>query len=724
MSPGMFPRVNLWWILATVALLVKVCGVKTHSCHEVKTAFQMRQIGPLKWVPEIPGTDADLQICKHRGPTCCTRKMEESYQLAVRRETLQNIRSYSFEPKYLIVGHISSFQDTFQSLVSFTMNHTSALFDSVYEALAEEASSHVTELFTDISLFIHGANVSVESAVQRFYDHLFPLVYSRLVNPGMAPMTAEHGECLRMTRQDVNPFGPHPRSLAQELARALRAGRALSRALAVGADVMNATEYAALTRECGRALVRMQYCSHCRGLTLIRPCVGYCLNVMRGCLAGLSELDQPWRRYVSILEELTNSLAGAHDLELALLGIRDQINGAILYTQLHGPRLSAIVDKVCGQLTEAAPATSPRPSPETVTPVTSAPSLTPTPTPPEPSAQALQGRLAHMRRSLPLKPSKNDKPKSLKKISREFMGYIQRYKSFFAALPEMLCEGEMVVEDFSCWSGEDVVQSYSGRVVGNGLQAQRQNPEMKVRSPDPILVEVKERLVLFNQEMQGKAPQERTRGAWVETGSGTMEGSADCDDEDGCQGSGEDADGHRGKIGDPSMGVPLGRDPGADTPRRTFPNLVRPKEPVRAVGSGSTPNPTPSLALPTACLLRSGARADQSDTASYSSAALQSPVTMRLPSGRETPRTQTLSAVSSAPLKPGSLRWTVGWSLPVLIPGTHGSAPGSGSPPLLPQAGLRNICHSARALSHTHNAPPDCAVWENQSGLSRLGPDD
>ncbi|KAJ8376815.1 hypothetical protein SKAU_G00073950 [Synaphobranchus kaupii] len=519
MSRGIFPRVKLWWILATVVMLVKVYGVKTHSCHEVKTAFQMRQIGPLKWVPETAGTDADLQICKHKGPTCCTRKMEESYQLAVRRETLQNIRSYSFELKYLIVGHISSFQDTFQSLVSFTLNHTSDLFDRTYEVLAHEASAHVNELFTDLSLFIHGANVSVESAVQRFYDDLFPLVYNRLVNPGMAELTAELGECLRMTRQDVNPFGTHPRDLAQELARALRAGRALSQALAVGAEVLNATEYAALTRECGRALVRMQYCSHCRGLTLIKPCVGYCLNVMRGCLAGLSELDQPWKRYVSILEDLTNSLAGAHDLELALLGIRNQINDAILYTQLHGPRLSAIVDKVCGQLTEAAPATTTHPSPVTATEATSDP-LSATP---QPSGQPRHGQLAHMR--------------------REFMGYIQRYKSFFAALPEMLCEGEMVVDDMSCWSGEDVVQSYSGRVVGNGLHAQRQNPEMKVRSPDSILAEVKERLVRFNQEMQGKSPQDRDRGAWLETGSGTPEGSADCDDEDGCQGSGDEGDG-------------------------------------------------------------------------------------------------------------------------------------------------------------------------------------
>ncbi|KAJ8276823.1 hypothetical protein GJAV_G00068280, partial [Gymnothorax javanicus] len=285
--------------------------------------------------------------------------------------------------------------DTFQSLVTFALNHTSSLFESTYKGLAQEAAPHLTELFTDVSLFIHGANVSVESAVQRFYDNLFPLVYSRLLNPGVAYLPAELGECLRMTRQDVNPFGPHPRALAQELSRALRAGRALSRALAVGAEVLNATEYAALSRECLRALVRMQYCSHCRGLTLIKPCVGYCLNVMRGCLAAVSELDQPWKRYVAVLEDLTNSLAGAHDLELALLEIRNQINEAILYAQLHGPRLSAIVDRVCGQLTEAAPATTSRSPHATVTPVTSAPAATSDSPPPSDDPQ--QGQLAHLR---------------------------------------------------------------------------------------------------------------------------------------------------------------------------------------------------------------------------------------------------------------------------------------------------------------------------------------
>lgn len=54
--------------------------------------------------------DVDLLVCKHQGPSCCTRKMEESYQFAVKRETLHNIQSYSYELEHIISGHSDAFQ--------------------------------------------------------------------------------------------------------------------------------------------------------------------------------------------------------------------------------------------------------------------------------------------------------------------------------------------------------------------------------------------------------------------------------------------------------------------------------------------------------------------------------------------------------------------------------------------------------------------------------------
>lgn len=59
MSRGICPRVNSCgslWILCAVVFAVNVFGVDAYSCHEVRTAFQLRQVGPLHRVPETPGT--------------------------------------------------------------------------------------------------------------------------------------------------------------------------------------------------------------------------------------------------------------------------------------------------------------------------------------------------------------------------------------------------------------------------------------------------------------------------------------------------------------------------------------------------------------------------------------------------------------------------------------------------------------------------------------------
>ncbi|XP_007252665.3 glypican-5b [Astyanax mexicanus] len=542
-------RAWICWLLVTLSW---TWTGQAHSCHEVKTAFQLRHVGPLRLVPETATADAELQICKHQGPTCCTRKMEESYRNAARRDTLQNILSYSFELKYLILGHTEDFQETYHSLLTFTLNHTLSLFDLAYEPIAQESRPLVTNLFSDLALYLHGdPTISVEQSVHRFYDDLFPLVYRYLVNPGLRSSSSspwkvgEGNDCLRAIRSDVNPFGPYPQALARDLGKALVGGRMLTRALLAGTDVLNAIESAGMVKECGRALVRMLYCPHCRGLTLIRPCGGLCLNVMRGCLAGLAELQAPWSRYVDLLAHLSGMLAGGHELELALLGIRERINDAILNAQLNGPRLSAVVDKVCGPLTQSASPTQEsviaESSTASVQPITEL--LTPSPSPSADTQDQEHSRLTLKKRSLPLKPSKNDKPRSLKKISKEFMRYIQRYKSFFSTLPEMLCEGETVVDDYSCWSGEDVVESYTGHVVGNGLQAQRYNPEIKVRGVDPVLVNTKVMLEHFNQEMWAELGLGADGQKHMEVGSGSpAEISGDCDDEDGCHGSGDDED--------------------------------------------------------------------------------------------------------------------------------------------------------------------------------------
>lgn len=75
--------------------------------------------------------------------------------------------------------------------------------------------------------------------------------------------------------------------------------------------------------------------------------MGYCLNVMRGCLASMAEIDAHWREFVHSLEGLSSQMHGPQDLEQVLLGAHTLIHDAIGHAQKNGPRLSAQVRKGC-----------------------------------------------------------------------------------------------------------------------------------------------------------------------------------------------------------------------------------------------------------------------------------------------------------------------------------------------------------------------------------------
>lgn len=74
--------------------------------------------------------------------------------------------------------------------------------------------------------------------------------------------------------------------------------------------------------------------------------MGYCLNVMRGCLASMAEIDIYWREFVRSLEGLSARMHGSQDLEQVLQGVHTLIHDAVGHAQKNGPRLSAQVRSI------------------------------------------------------------------------------------------------------------------------------------------------------------------------------------------------------------------------------------------------------------------------------------------------------------------------------------------------------------------------------------------
>ncbi|KAM9192494.1 glypican-5 [Dugong dugon] len=497
--------------LLLLALVGSTRSEGMRGCEEVRKLFQWRHLGAVKGLPDSPRAGPDLQVCISRNPTCCTKKMEERYQIAAHQDMQQVLQTSSSALKFLISRNAAAFQETLETLIRQAENYTSILFCNTYRNMALEAAASVQEFFTDVGLFLFGTDVNPEEFVNRFFDSLFPLVYNHLINPGMTGRSMEYSECIRMVRRDVSPFGSIPKRVMGQMGRSLLPIRTFLQALNLGIEVINTTDHVQFSKECSRALLKMQYCPHCQGLTLSKPCMGYCLNIVRGCLAHMAELNPHWHAYIRSLEELSHAMHGTYDIEHVLLNFHLLVNDAVMHAHLNGQKLSEQVNKICGH-----------------------PVRTPT--------QSPRCSFDRSKEKHGMKISIRNGEETLANRRKEFINSLRLFRTFYGGLADQLCVNELAAAaGLPCWNGEAVVTSYTQHVVGNGVKAQSGNPEVKVKGTDPVINQIIDKLKHVIQLLQGRSTPKPDKWELLQLGSGggmVEQVSGDCDDEDGCGGSG------------------------------------------------------------------------------------------------------------------------------------------------------------------------------------------
>lgn len=68
-------------------------------------------------VDSLPG--ADLQVCQSKGPSCCSKKMEERYQVAARSNMESGLQVVSAQLKRLIIQNAAIFQGKTHSVRTY-----------------------------------------------------------------------------------------------------------------------------------------------------------------------------------------------------------------------------------------------------------------------------------------------------------------------------------------------------------------------------------------------------------------------------------------------------------------------------------------------------------------------------------------------------------------------------------------------------------------------------
>jgi len=81
------------------------------SCSEVQQIFAMKHIGPISMVPDTAVEGNPLEICSVGKASCCTKKTEERYREAVKKDFFNVMQGSSSNLKNLIATHAAKFQE-------------------------------------------------------------------------------------------------------------------------------------------------------------------------------------------------------------------------------------------------------------------------------------------------------------------------------------------------------------------------------------------------------------------------------------------------------------------------------------------------------------------------------------------------------------------------------------------------------------------------------------
>lgn len=231
------------------------------------------------------------------------------------------------------------------------------------------ARHSIETLYRDIRNYIHinltgaqpqDATEDIATSVNVFFTELFPLAYHHSADISITKdFTSSYKECLKKSMDSISPFAEIPQQIAKSLSKSLEATRLLLQAFKIGSEVLNTTdallidEHSTGNSQCHDALVKMTYCPKCQGLwKRTKPCSGYCLNVLRGCITKyVAELDMPWNGYVEGIESLLNAMkrnsneAGVN-ADVVIKDLDTKISTAIMHYLEKGKEIDAKVSSL------------------------------------------------------------------------------------------------------------------------------------------------------------------------------------------------------------------------------------------------------------------------------------------------------------------------------------------------------------------------------------------
>ena len=177
--------------------------------------------------------------------------------------------------------------------------------------MAQDAKPHIRTLFDEVQTSVASKDLHVQNSTIKFFRNFYPVVYRYTVVKKILP--GEYSDCLKNKLSVIMPFKDVPQKMTIFLIKKLLPVQQFLRSLQTIGNVLDVLDNVELSAECKFSLVKMSYCSLCDGLSNVKPCPQYCLNVVSSCLDPYTEIEYKWSSFIRHLDNFRDLLAKSLD---------------------------------------------------------------------------------------------------------------------------------------------------------------------------------------------------------------------------------------------------------------------------------------------------------------------------------------------------------------------------------------------------------------------------
>ncbi|XP_068425286.1 glypican-1b [Clinocottus analis] len=461
--------------LAVCSLTAPACGdkgtSKARSCSDIRQFYSGKGFA-LDGVPQSEISGEHLRVCP-QGYTCCTSDMEDNLAALSRREMEGLLKEAGRSLQSSLTGQYKAFDGYFLELLNRSAVSLQETFTPTWGSVYSQNSQVFSDLFTDLRHYYRGSSVNLEEVLNDFWAKLLEKLFHQANKQYF--IGEDYLDCVSKQIETLRPFGDTPRVMKMMVTRTFVAARSFVQGLVVSGEVVRKVSQVQLSQECMRAMMRMTYCPHCRGMASARPCSNYCSNVMKGCLANQADLNTEWRHLAETMMQVAGRFDGPSGVDNVVLSLPGRISEAMFTMMENVDGINSKIFQACGNIREGGASSTA-------------------------SDDVMKGGKVTVEDRL--ETSKMDKLVSDVTVSLRDM------QPYWVSLPSLLCSDRVATgtgAEEKCWNGMNRAR-YLPEVMGDGLASQINNPEVEIDITKPDMT-------IRQQIMQLKIMTHRLRNA-------------------------------------------------------------------------------------------------------------------------------------------------------------------------------------------------------------------